>query len=1695
MADNLTQPLLIVNTQAQVAGQITPAMAQSDTASYAANQTLNQTLVLRAGQSYSPNIGFSNLILTTTGPVQLVAALGANPTFINQTVNQQTTIDTAADSFTVTNNGTTSVTVKMTIVVTASTVTPPVGVVTSLNSMIGNINVVAGPGISVTSGSQVITVSNTGVYEVNGQTGNISISASNLPGLSTVAISGRYSDLIGAPAQYVLPVATASILGGVKVGSGLAVTQDGTLSVTGAGQNLVTSVNTLQGAVTIQATDNGASGSQSLIVNSGATTGDIVLNRLAVAGSGLGISTANGVTTITSTGLQGAVLTVDGQHPDVNGNVVVQAVDNVGSGISLIKSNGATTGSLTFNRLIAGSNVTITPDVNGNLSIAGTVTPYTLPAATTSILGGVKQGTGVVIAPDGTISVASSYILPVATASVLGGVKIGANVNVAGDGTISVAAPYVLPMASATSLGGIKVGANLNLDQDGTLWANPAYPVVPATATILGGVKIGANVNVLPDGTISVAGPYSLPVASATVLGGIKVGANLNLAGDGTLSATPLAIATTTTLGGVIVGSNLTVDSSGRISATPYTLPVATPTVLGGVKQGSGVTIAGDGTLSVASYSLPVATTTVLGGVKQGANITIAGDGTISANTNTRTQQVVVATANGQSVFTFPDAIPTGQADAYLVGTYLLYGYDYTSSGTTVTLDPTVASKVVTGDQLIVNSSTATPIADAVQASVLAGSGGAGMVGFGSTTVAQELNSVSTQSVISLSAFSPKGDGTDDSLAFNAFIAALNARSTSGGLVYGYIPQAASGTWGINGQLLINVSNLVLFIGGPIQQLSTSRVHTLLFAYDTNQQPAQALTNVVVYAPPGTKVDGNGANMPFAYTPGDGSDDTSAIRFNYIDNLYFRGLFANNGAIDSMSLRQCRNWVGEHIEAANASAYAVTRSGNGFSATTDWNPSGWSETDPTTWGYGVLRNFKVHDNSAGYGATAFNCTGVWFEHGKSMNNLGCYSYEKQAGATATKRRFGGFADCYGTGGSEGFYIDDNGVSVMPSCTIENIAARANDPNNLYGNGITLSACTDFYLAPRLNNIANAGIALFNGVTAVMEGIVEPIVTTAGTYGILDRGTSWLRIGDKTEITGAGTYGIYGHNSGANYNQGGNSTLIIDNPRINSSNGSAIYVDYKGYVYVNGARGIGNCATSASGTGVAVQFDQITTLARVRDLDMRQPSGTQGYLVSATAAVAVLDEQGSLGDAAVVPIASTAAASIPLGGRVYGTGTVESVRVQNTAGVTNARARLSFAVTPSSSFIGAYIDALRVDTNNQHTLIFGVFNGTTPIDMANVSGTGLFVGNGSTIAKNTLDVGGSVGTGIELVITGGTVNTTTVETTQVNPTNGSFSLALPNPAACTRHKHNFVFVGTSANSVTINLGGGTYSDGTTSKILSARGLSAFSVQADAINGVWTILSSNSSPILNQISIANNSATPDLTSHEAVTNVAIFNNTVATTVTNLTSGVLYQTLVLAFGNTNTTVANSPGFIQLRGNKPFTPTSVNSTLTLYYDGVWKEQARQGDLQSLGVVATSAVPVPLTGSTSLTTLATIPIPGNALGSNGWIDLDMVFSWANSANAKTMQAQYGGVTFTVQAVSTSGTTSGRFHATIQNRGVTNSQVGAAPANNIAGTNGSGPFTGSVDTTQNQNLVIQGQLGLGTETLQLERYSVTLNYA
>lgn len=70
-----------------------------------------------------------------------------------------------------------------------------------------------------------------GVTTVAGRRGNVTLSYTDISGLSSVAHSGSYNDLSDLPLTVTVNTATASILGGVKIGSNISVTNDGTISV------------------------------------------------------------------------------------------------------------------------------------------------------------------------------------------------------------------------------------------------------------------------------------------------------------------------------------------------------------------------------------------------------------------------------------------------------------------------------------------------------------------------------------------------------------------------------------------------------------------------------------------------------------------------------------------------------------------------------------------------------------------------------------------------------------------------------------------------------------------------------------------------------------------------------------------------------------------------------------------------------------------------------------------------------------------------------------------------------------------------------------------------------------------------------------------------------------------------------------------------------------------------------------------------------------------------------------------------------------------------------------------------------------------------------------------------------------------------------------------------------------------------
>jgi hypothetical protein len=143
--------------------------------------------------------------------------------------------------------------------------------------------------------------------------------------------------------------------------------------------------------------------------------------------------------------------------------------------------------------------------------------------------------------------------------------------------------------------------------------------------------------------------------------------------------------------------------------------------------------------------------------------------------------------------------------------------------------------------------------------------------------------------------------------------------------------------------------------------------------------------------------------------------------------------------------------------------------------------------------------------------------------------------------------------------------------------------------------------------------------------------------------------------------------------------------------------------------------------------------------------------------------------------------------------------------------------------------------------------------------------------------------------------------------------------------------------------------------------------------------------------------------------------------------------------------------------------------------------------------VLAASAVESAVhTGDTNLTTLVTIAVPGNTLGANGRLRITVLYRFTGTAGTKTPTISFGGTTFFTAPSGTTGL-SWRLQVEVSNRNATNSQVSQTVA-------GGGGFassaadvaTATIDTTASQNILLQGQLANGGDSIAVESYLVEL---
>jgi len=236
------------------------------------------------------------------------------------------------------------------------------------------------------SDSGVLNVGPSGqpVISVNGLTGAVVLNNTNITGFAAVAYNGEYSSLIGAPAAYTLPAATTTTLGGVIV------SPDGNLSIAGNGTidlgfSPVKTVNSVapDGSGNVVVTPNVIG-----LIAPTAIAASTDFNTLQTTGLYFGLD-ANASTFLN------APTTATG------GTLDVEPFTTTATGGDLIQRYTTNAG-LYFRRYAQSSNTWSTW-----ISVS---TSTAIPPATTSTIGGVIVGSGLVVTGGGTLSAAVTSV-------------------------------------------------------------------------------------------------------------------------------------------------------------------------------------------------------------------------------------------------------------------------------------------------------------------------------------------------------------------------------------------------------------------------------------------------------------------------------------------------------------------------------------------------------------------------------------------------------------------------------------------------------------------------------------------------------------------------------------------------------------------------------------------------------------------------------------------------------------------------------------------------------------------------------------------------------------------------------------------------------------------------------------------------------------------------------------------------------------------------------------------------------------------------------------------------------------------------------------------------------------------------------------------------------------------------------------
>jgi len=170
-------------------------------------------------------------------------------------------------------------------------------------------------------------------------------------------------------------------------------------------------------------------------------------------------------------------------------------------------------------------------------------------------------------------------------------------------------------------------------------------------------------------------------------------------------------------------------------------------------------------------------------------------------------------------------------------------------------------------------------------------------------------------------------------------------------------------------------------------------------------------------------------------------------------------------------------------------------------------------------------------------------------------------------------------------------------------------------------------------------------------------------------------------------------------------------------------------------------------------------------------------------------------------------------------------------------------------------------------------------------------------------------------------------------------------------------------------------------------------------------------------------------------------------------------------------------------------------STTVGIVYNNIYSGTGAPMVPTSLTLVQ-DAGPGAYTGVTAATVALSLPIPGNLMGPNGCLQLDLMYDYNNSAGAKTCTVNLSGSASNIYTASPTTTVFTRLMKLIVNRGMTNVQAFDSPSSyNFGAASANSLVAGSTDTTQPFSLNVTLTLAAATDYINVHYLRLLAFYA